>query len=159
MTRSCLNRRSSTVAAVIALAALPLAGCSGDAAVPGRGSSAGLVLPDADTGRLAGIALEAWALARSATSYQLDGCSRSDQATAACVARVEFADNPSNPQICSLGIAVRATAGRAGIKEPTHAAHSVGIENEDYELSNGGYGTYRYGDESECDQAQHLSGF
>ena len=143
-----MTRISMAVTAVLAPAT------SGCGALPGQRAEP--ALPDADAGRLAGMALEAWALSRSATGYELHACSRPDRASARCVARIQFADNPVNPRMCSLGIAVWATTGRVGVKEDSPSA---GLEIEDYPLSNGGYGTYRYGDESACDQAQYLSGF
>ena len=149
--------------ACIALGLTAVGGCGDDPAATAGVSSGpttqALTLPDSDAGRLAGIALDAWALGRTATAYRLDGCSRTDAATTHCTASLQFADNPSNPRSCSLAITVVATNPTVGIKEPTPAAPSIDLEIEQYELSNGGYGTYHYGDETECDQAQYASGF
>jgi hypothetical protein len=132
-----------------------------DAPAPtsGTGAPDALVLPDDDALYLANVALETWALGRSAVGYQLDGCSRIDPATADCATTIEFADNPTNPQTCSLAITVVAAAPTVGIKEPTPADPTLGLETEEYELPSGGYGTYMYGDEAACDQAQYDSGF
>jgi hypothetical protein len=147
-----LTRALPAMAACAALAA-----CGSTSTGPVAPSD--LTLPDADAGHLARTALDAWALGRSAIGYRVEGCSRADRATAECIASIEFADNPANPQSCTLAITVLATNPTVGVKEPGPLDPTTGIEIEQYALSNGGYGTYRYGDESGCDQAQHLSGF
>jgi hypothetical protein len=171
MTR--VGRRSTrhAIALCAALAAgAALAACSSTEAGPGAsaldpqpeapapGAPETLVLPDGDAVYLANVALETWALSRSAVGYQLDGCSRIDPATADCASFIEFADNPANPQTCSLAITVAAAAPTVGIKEPTPADPSLRPEIEEYAMPSGGYGTYRYGDETACEDAQYRSG-
>jgi hypothetical protein len=86
-------------------------------------------------------------------------CSRVDAGTAECVTNVQFANNPVNPQNCSLAITVLATDLEIGTKEPTPADPTMGLETEGYALSNGGWGTYEYGDETACNQAQEMSNY
>jgi hypothetical protein len=86
---------------VIALLSTAGCGAGGDGVDAGRTGS-GLALPDHDAARLANTALEAWALGRSATAFEVASCSRVDAATAECVTSIQFADNPANPQTCSL---------------------------------------------------------
>jgi hypothetical protein len=146
------------LATIGVIALLSTSGCAGVGG-GGSGSASGLELPDQDAHRLAGLALEVWALGRSAVAYEVASCSRVDAATAECVTNVQFADNPVNPQNCSLAITVLATDLEIGVKEPTPADPTMDLESEGYALSNGGWGTYRYGDETGCDQAQEISGY
>jgi hypothetical protein len=167
----------------LALVVLALAGCGSDSSgagsapsvpsgaapnpapsaapspAPSAAPSTELVLTDADAFELARVGLEAWALGLGATRYQVDGCSRIDPATAECVTSIEFADNPANPQACTLGIVVVAKDPTVGVEEPTHLDPTTGFEIEEYALPSGGYGTYEYGDPTACEQAQYDSGF
>ena len=148
------------LATIGVVALLSTAGCGGGGGGVGAGGTgSGLALPDQDAAQLATTALEAWALGRSATAFEVASCSRVDAATAECVTSIQFADNPANPQTCSLAITVLATELEIGVKEPTPADPAIGFEAEPYRTSNGGWATYRYGDETGCDQAQHISGY
>lgn len=149
-----MSGRSVILGLAVVASTIGGGGCGGAA-----GGGTGLALPDQDVAQLAGVALEAWALGRSATAYEVASCSRVDAGTAQCVTNVQFADNPANPQTCSLAITVLATDPEIGIKEPTPADPTIGVEPEHYQTSNGGRATYRYGDETGCDQAQHTSGY
>jgi hypothetical protein len=157
-------RRAIALCAALAAGAA-LAACGSAETGPGAPAPTSgpggpeLVLQDADAMYLANVALETWALSRSAVGYQVDGCSRIDPATAECAAVIEFADNPANPLTCSLAITVAAAAPSVGMKEPTPADPTIGLETEEYALPSGGYGTYGYGDETACEQAQYDSGF
>jgi hypothetical protein len=143
------------LATIGVIALLSTAGCGGGEGAGGTG----LTLPDQDAARLANVALEAWALGRSATAFEVASCSRLDAARAECVTNIQFADNPANPQTCSLAITVLATDLEIGVKEPTPTDPTIHPEPEGYPTSNGGWATYTYGDETGCNQAQDISGY
>jgi hypothetical protein len=87
-------------------------------------------------------------------------CSADGPSVAFCEAPLAFELNPGNVQTCSLPLAVVATQGRTGPYEhPASPYGGGGIEQEDFQLSSGGLGTYEIGDTSECERAQYESGY